>query len=700
MKRILLLLFVIPVTGIPLFSQMPQLQQKAIVLRTMLQRKHFSPRPVNDSLSHHLFNTIIENTDPRRLLFTAPEYKLLQAFQYNLDDEINGNGWAFFDKLSVLYKNALLRADTIIQSLTQKPFDFSAEETISQSRHHNIFNFSTDRATLFKLWGRYLKFRMLDEMYDAASADSLSKGKLKESIHVLEPKAREKIRKAEIKLLKKILEHPSGFDQVLSEIYLNAVTTCFDPHSNYFSPQGKEMIQAELSTEGYFFGIVFDESDAGNIVVKQLSPGGAAWKSGEINKGDELISLLWEGKQVQDMTGASLEEVYEVLDQSVHDKMMFRFKKADGTMSNVLLKKEKAENEENIVRGFILKGDKKIGYIVLPGFYTEWENEKGSSCANDVAKEVLKLKRENIEGLILDVRYNGGGSIGEAMELTGIFIDEGPLAAIKERDGKVLTLKDPNRGTIYDGPMALLINGQSASASEMLAASLQDYNRAVIVGSNTYGKATMQQLFPMDTITNKVITGGENRDIIKITVGKLYRVNGGTSQQFGVKPDISLHDAFEGLQIGERYELFCLPADSVKRNNYYKPLPYLPLKELAVRSETRVKDIQEFQFIRQIVNEQRKAFQSATRTVPLKAELFEKWAAEQSLNLELVKGESKKASSFVAENHTSDKLFLKDEYSNERNTAWLEEISRDIHLQETFRILIDLIDLQKTAPKN
>lgn len=180
----------------------------------------------------------------------------------------------------------------------------------------------------------------------------------------------------------------------------------------------------------------------------------------------------------------------------------------------------------------------------------------------------------------------------------------------------------------------------------------------------------------------------------------MYRVNGGTSQQFGVKPDISLPDAFEGLQIGERYEAFCLPADSVKRNNYYKPLPSLPLKELAISSERRIKDIQEFQVIRQIVNEQRKSLQSATRTVPLKAELFEKWASERILNLELVKGESKKTSSFVAENHSADKLFLKDEYNKERNSTWLEEISRDIHIQETFRVLIDLIDFQKTAAKN
>ena len=183
------------------------------------------------------------------------------------------------------------------------------------------------------------------------------------------------------------------------------------------------------------------------------------------------------------MTGATLEEAYEELEKSSTDKLILKFKKADGTEKTVMLKKEKLENEENIVKGFVLQGEKKIGYILLPGFYTEWENESGSSCANDVAKEIVKLKKENIDGLILDVRYNGGGSLGEALEMTGIFIDEGPVVGIKSKDPKVVFLKDPNRGTIFSGPMVLMVNGQSASASEMLAAALQDYNRAPHVGS-------------------------------------------------------------------------------------------------------------------------------------------------------------------------------------------------------------------------
>lgn len=702
MKRTLLILTAIMAScTVSVFSQMPAVQQKAVVLKTMVQRKHYSPRMVDDSFSVSVFNAIIESADPRRLLFTAPEFQQLSVYKEKLDDEINGTGWAFLDKFSSLYKNAVLRADSIVSKLSLKPFDYTAEEILTQGRRKAGFNFSADNAALLSRWGRYLKYRVLDDLYDIVSDDSTGKSTLKSVLAASEAKTRENIRKAEIKALKKISEHTAGFNALVTEMYLNAVATSFDPHTNYFSPQGKEQFQAELSTEGYFFGIAFEENENGQVAVGQLTPGGPAWKSGEINEGDELVSLLWEGKTVQDMTGASLDEVYEVLDQSNHDKLMFRFKKADGTMSNVMLRKEKTENEENIVKSFVLKGEKKIGYILLPGFYTEWENETGSSCANDVAKEILKLKKENIEGLILDVRYNGGGSLGEAMEMTGIFIEEGPLAAEKLRDGKVTTLKDPNRGTIYDGPMALMINGQSASASEVLAASLQDYNRAVIIGSNTYGKATMQRLFPMDTVTSRTITGNENRDAIKITEGKLYRVNGGTSQLNGVAPHIVLPDAFDGLNIGEKHEDYALPADSVKRNNYYKPLPALPAGELAQRSAARVAAHPDFQVIKKIVEEQKKAMQAATRTIPLKAELFEKWAAEQELNLELMKGEAAKADEkFVVENHAPDKQFLKDEYSRERNRDWMKALARDIYIQEAFMVLADLINIQKKAPEN
>ena len=686
---------------ITIYAQLPAVQQKAIVLKRMVETKHYAPRPVDDSFSVSVFKAVLEAADPRRLLFTDAEYKLLSAFSNTLDDELQGRGWVFLDQFSRLYKNAVMRADSIINKITQKPFDFLAAETLSQSRKSDVFIFAADLSALTSRWSRYLKYMVMNDVYDAVYADSAKKMTFKAGLSALEPAVRERIKKTELKALKRIIDYPAGYSALINELYLNAVATCFDPHTNYFSPERKEEFQAELSTEAYFFGIVFEEDESGKIVVDKLSPGGAAWKSGEINNGDELLSLHWEGKEVQDMTGATLEEVYEVLDQSIHDKLLFRFRKADGTVSMVFLRKEKSENEENIVKSFLLKGEKKIGYILLPGFYTEWENEKGSSCANDVAKEILKLKRENIEGLILDVRYNGGGSIGEALDMIGIFIDEGPLAAEKDKTGKLVTLKDPNRGTIYDGPLTLMVNGQSASASEMLAAALQDYHRAAIVGSNTYGKATGQVMFPMDTITSKTITGNEKGDIIKITIGKLYRLNGETAQLKGVAPDVVLPDAFDGLEIGERFEKFPLVADTVKKNNYYKPLPYLPVKELSSRSVARINANPDFLVIKRIVEEQQKMRQATTRTIPLKAELFEKWMQQQELDMKAMKGEGKPGSQFTVENHGPDKqLLANNQYAKEMNDAWLKNLADDIYLQEAFLVLTDLINLQRASKTN
>jgi carboxyl-terminal processing protease len=462
------------------YSQSSSTREKAIVLKRLIELNHFSPRPVNDSFSVALFETILNEADPRRLLFTAPEYTQLVRYKSKLDDELNGKDWAFFDLFSNLYNKALTRADSIVTSVLKKPIDFSTSESITASKEHS-FNFSTDNVALTNRWSRYLKFVMLDRIYGTFYADSLKKTTFKEALTKLEPATREKIQQAEIKSIRKILDYPGGYSSVVAELYLNAIATCFDPHTNYFSPQRKESFQAQLSTEAFSFGLDFGENKNGRIIIERLTPGGPAWKTGELHKGDELLSLQWEGKTEVDMTNLGAADAYEKINESIHDRLVFKFRKPDGTNKIVLLRKEKINNEENIVKGFVLKGAKKIGYILLPGFYTEWENEAGSSCANDMAKEIVKLKKENIEGLILDVRFNGGGSVKEAIDMIGIFIDEGPLAAEKGGDGKQVTFRDPNRGTIYDGPMALMVNGQSASASEMLAASLQDYNRAVII---------------------------------------------------------------------------------------------------------------------------------------------------------------------------------------------------------------------------
>lgn len=675
-------------------AQTDPLQAKAIVVKRMIELNHISPRPVDDSFSVSLFRSLLKTADRRRLFFTEPEYKSLAAFSIKLDDELKGNGWKFLQLFESIYKKSLLRADSIINKVLQKPFDFSVNETITSSRDET-FNFATDAAALSARWSKYLKYKTLNQLYEMTEADSNGKVNLKNIIAQSETKVRERLKLAEIKVLKKMLDHPAGFPDYVSQLYLNTVAMGFDPHTNYFSREEKEKFKEELSTEALSFGLSLDETERGEIVIEKLAPGGPAWKSGDLNEGDELLSLQWEGKEATTVAGLSLEDVYDILEQSAEGRLVFEFRKKDGTKRIVLLRKEKIENEENVVKGFVLKGNKKIGYILLPAFYTQWENESGSSCANDVAKEIVKLKKENIDGLILDVRYNGGGSLGEALQLIGIFVDEGPIMGERSREDKVVYLKDPNRGTIYNGPMALMVNGQSASASEILAASLQDYNRALIVGSNTFGKATMQQMMALDTITNKPGQIGNVKDIVKITVGKLYRLSGETAQLNGVTPDVILPDAFDGLDYREKFMPYALNADRVTKNAYYKPLASLPAIEVAKKSQERVNASGEFRDIRKITESIRNR-RSKTETIPLKADAFEQWVQVREQELNAIKGNTAaKTNLFTVDNHGLDKALLStDAYAKEINQGWLTSIADDIYIQETYSVLTDLILLQ------
>lgn len=682
-------------------AQFPATQQKAFLVKRVIELNHFSPRAVDDSFSTRLFRKMINTVDARRLLFTDNEYKSLAVYSLRLDDELKGNGWAFLNLFTSLYKKSLVRADSILNAVLQKPFDFKLNETIGVSGDVT-YNFAAGINELYNKWSRYLKFMALEDIYDTMTDDSVNNSFSNEAIAKLEAGVRNKLKTTQRKGMKKMMG-AEGFDNLISGLYLNAIATSFDPHSNYFSPEGKEAFQSALSAEGLSFGLIVDEDEKGKIVIDRLVPGGPAWKSGELHKGDELLQLYWENKEPIEIVDLTLEEINDMLESPAKDRLVLKVKKTDGSVTVVALKKEKISNEENIVKSFVLKGEKKIGYILLPGFYTEWENESGSGCANDVAKEIIKLKRDNIDGLIVDVRFNGGGSVQEGLEMTGIFVDEGPLAGQKGATGKVAYYKDPNRGVIYDGPLALMVNGQSASASEMMAASLQDYNRALIIGSNSFGKATVQRMLPLDTNYRENSRAPDNNaDVVKITFAKFYRLNGRSAQLKGVTPDIVLPDAFDGLDIGERFFETALPADTIQKNNYYKPMPPLPVGELAKKSAERIKSNSDFQNIQKLVASHAKDSHSAIKTIPLKWDSFEKWMRQQQLDRDIIKGESTgNDKKFETGNNQHDKQWMEyNKYERENNQKWLENISEDIYIREAFLVVCDLINLQKPSSKN
>jgi len=290
-----------------LWSQSTAIQQKAIILKRMIELNHFSPRPVDDSFSIVMFNKMIRTTDPGGRLFTEADFKALSVYRTELDDELQGKSWAFFDLFKMLYKKALTRADSIINKQTQKPFDFLADESVMRSKDET-FNFAKDLPALSNRWSRFLKYLALDQLYDMVIEDSTGKTVFKMIISSNEAKIRERIKTTELRSLKKITNNPEGLDNYVMELYMDALATGFDPHTNYFSPQGKQEFQAALSSEALSFGVDLDENEKGQIIVENLTPGGPAWRSGDLNKGDAVISLQWEGKEAVQMNGTTIDE--------------------------------------------------------------------------------------------------------------------------------------------------------------------------------------------------------------------------------------------------------------------------------------------------------------------------------------------------------------------------------------------------------
>jgi carboxyl-terminal processing protease len=364
-------------------------------------------------------------------------------------------------------------------------------------------------------------------------------------------------------------------------------------------------------------------------------------------------------------------------------------RKKNGQLEKVTLQKRKLENDENIVKSFVLKGAKNIGYITLPSFYTRWEDEGGSKCAYDVAKEIVKLKRDSITGLILDLRYNGGGSMQEAIEMAGIFIDEGAICQFNEKGEKLVTLKDINRGVIYNGPLVILVNGYSASASELLAASLQDYNRALIVGSRTHGKGTSQQIYPLENKAATVISSSGNA-FVKLTGGKFYRVTGKSSQFYGVLPDIQIANPFDELGDYESKIPFALKPDTVGSYKYFKPMKELPKNGLQEKSTLRVSGNSKFKSIQMQAQQIRQERGGKT--------LLTWEAVEKRIKEGYGFGQAKPESSagyMVLNNNADGKFFATNDVAKDINKSWRERIAADPYIEESFFILLDLINQNK-----
>ena len=574
------------------------------MITRMVNKFHVQPRPVNDVFSSDVFSGMLTRTDDDKIFFTKNDISRLSVYTKTLDAQIKQRKTDYLNLFINVYQQRLKQADSLIGEICKKPFDFYITEKFTGDEHTS---YPASLAAMQQKLYKKMKADVLDDLIEDLPADfkSFTPVKQKKYVDSAEVVLRKRVASSLKRKINNILQSPNGIAQYVGDLYCETIASCFDPHTEFFPPEEKENFESELGKQRFQFGFRIKDDKNGGVYIDNLEPGSPAFKGGKLNKGDKFLSLQWEGREPIDVSDMSVNEFGTMLEESNHRKVLFTMKKSDGSVTKVFLEKEQVTDADgDRVKSFILKGDNAIGYIYLPAFYEDWEtSNKGlNGCANDVGREILKLKKENIKGLILDLRYNGGGSTEEATELAGIFIDAGPVEQEKGRDGKVFTLKDVNRGTIYDGPLIILVNGYSASASELIAGTLQDYNRAVIIGSPTYGKATAQIVLPMDTTVNpENFNQKQTENYLKITVSKIYRVNGTTAQFKGVQPDIVLPDILDAYTTKEEDEPFALRPNTIAPNKYYIPYAPLPIKALAQSVQTEIDTSQYFNAVKKFI---------------------------------------------------------------------------------------------------
>jgi carboxyl-terminal processing protease len=553
-------------------------------LLSLIQRNHVSPPKFDRDFSEKVFYNFIKRIDPNMLYFDSIDIIKFSAFKYNLFETPN-NPNTFIKTLEINYQNRVRQFDSICNIMLLRKLDFQKKEyfKIYNTNNWTINGYFSKPASYINNW---VKFKVLQQMEFISDLND-SSGLSAQNIFKYEENARNMVLKQSQIATNTILKSDNDLEDFLSISFKRALLNSLDPHSEYFSTKEKNSFEASLSSSQLTFGFQTTVNEAGELVIVGIIPGSSAWKCNQLHKGDVITSIVIQDKNTINIAEADIDEVIEIINSEERLSLGFTIRRKDGQLETINLIKTNIKQDESIVKSYILNGKIKVGYIVLPDFYTEFENNYEYGCANDVAKAIMKLKKENIQGLIIDLRDNGGGSVREAVDLSGIFIDYGPICTVVDNGGKAITYKDFNRGVIYSDPLVIMVNKQSASASELFASSMQDYNRALIVGSSTYGKATSQAIIPCDSVA---MSKGKVTDYLKLTVQKIYRITNKNNQNLGLTPDILLPDLLDSLPFGEKSELSSLKFTSIDKKLLYTKLKELPISTLKEQSSIRVKD--------------------------------------------------------------------------------------------------------------
>lgn len=540
-------------------------------INLLIQQQHYKPKAVDDSLSVYVFKSFLEELDDDNRLFTETEINSLKKHQLKIDDYIRDEKCDFLSEFYKTYTTVVDRYKTIIESIRKEPFAFKSAETIQFSK--KAFPYVKDGTELKKLYKKRLLFHILKDI----SEISKNKDSLVANFDKLSQTSKDKV-------FETFLCKTSGFELTQEEFnskFFNVFCSYFDPHTEYFSEKDKSSFLSAVSADNLTFGMMISMNDKDEIIVDEVMPGSSAYYTEKIDGGDQIIKIKYLNEEYN-ISCSSMQKIESIFSSSEYKNVEFTLRKKSGEVYNVNLTKKVMKDYDNNVYSYIIeKGGKKEGYIRIPSFYAKFENGK-TNVSDDVIREIYKLQEDKIDGLIIDLQNNGGGSMDEAVKLTGAFIDAGPVAIMNNRKGMTNTLKDPNRGSVYSGPLVVLVNGFSASASEFFTNAMQDYNRAIVIGTQTYGKASMQRIFPIS------FGGDEPHEFVKLTLEEFYRITGKSNQTIGITPDVEIPVLFNEQMPRESDNETALKNDIIESVSRYTPFPNPDKNQVIENSKKRI----------------------------------------------------------------------------------------------------------------
>ena len=671
------------------FAQKSNFSNQANMIVKTAEKFHYSPRPLNDEFSAFTFDKFIELVDPTSIFLSTEDIKQLEILKLDIDNEIFSENCIIIEKTSKLLERKLLFVDSLLNTFKLMKIDLNKVDSITINDKNDFVS----KKQFTENWTKIIKLQILISWVSNADSIKLLSKPTTDEIN----KIKNEVITREICRVKSKLNYTGGIEQFVGSSLLSAIAFTYDPHTEYFSIDEENNFSTMLSKDALSYGIEISRNEMGEIEIVGIAPGSPAWKSNLINEGDVILKVKPKNGIEKEFDCLAMDEVEKFVASTDFKEAWFYIRKKNGKNDEVYLKKEKINVEDNIIQSFILEGKQKVGYIYLPSFYTQMDNPEAllGGCANDIAKELIKLKKEGITSLIFDLRNNGGGVMLEAMQLAGIFIDYGALGIMHTKDQEPSTLKDLNRGTIYNEPVIILINSLSASASEFFAAALQDHNRALIVGSKSFGKSTAQDIIPIDAYKYDINTKMNEKPegFIKLTMSKFYRATGKSHQNEGVVPDIELPDLYDKLDIAERNYKNALPNTNIDKKTYFFPFPALPIEELKKLSQTRIKNDTNFSDV--IKYSENIAKQQNKFTIPLQFDKFKKFFNSESNETENTTKISNNDLYKVKNQNYIKGISSIYNSSVEINEDAMKQIYDDIYIKESYQILNDLMTITK-----